>query len=112
MSAQSLTTEERFATIVAAFLNNPDVTPPVGTGFGSSGLRLGGKIFAMLSSRGEFVVKLPQQRVNALIASGDGQRFDPGHGRLMKEWLTVAPASHVAWLSLAQEALEFVSSKP
>lgn len=86
MSHPSRTAEDRFATIVEELLGNPDVTPPSGTGFGSSGLKVGGKIFAMLSSKGKFVVKLPQQRVNALIALGDGERFDPGHGRLMKEW--------------------------
>jgi len=65
----------------------------------------------MLSSNDAFVVKLPQQRVNALIASGDGERFDPGHGRLMKEWVAVEPTSEEEWLSLAQEALVFVAAK-
>jgi hypothetical protein len=61
--------------------------------------------------KGRLVVKLPRQRVDALIASGDGARFDPGHGRLMKEWLTVEPASEEEWLPLAREAMEFVASK-
>ena len=111
MNQPSRTPEERFATIVEELLGNPDVTPPSGTGFGSSGLKVGGKIFAMLSSSGAFVVKLPQQRVNALIAAGDGERFDPGHGRLMKEWVAIAPASEERWLSLAREAMVFVASK-
>ncbi len=111
MNHPSLTPEERFATIVEELLGNPDVTPPAGQGFGASGLRVRGKIFAMLSSKGEFVVKLPQQRVGALIASGDGERFDPGHGRLMKEWVTVEPTSDAGWLPLAREAMAFVASK-
>lgn len=111
MSDPAVTPEERFATIVEEFLGDPDVTPPVGKGFGASGLRMRGKIFAMLSSSGEFVAKLPRQRVDALIASGKGKRFDPGHGRLMKEWVTVAPAAADEWLPLAREAMAFVASR-
>jgi hypothetical protein len=49
--------------------------------------------------------------VEALIASGDGTRFDPGHGRHMKEWLAVAPTSEADWLPLAREAMAFVGTK-
>ncbi len=75
----------------------------------SPGLRVGTKIFAMLV-RGELVVKLARGRVDDLITSGTGTRFDPGHGRPMKEWASV-PAEHAAtWEQLASEALEFVKS--
>ncbi len=111
MTLPSSTPEERFATIVEELLGSPGVTPPAGTGFGASGLKVGGKIFAMLASKGEFVVKLPPQRVDALIASGDGERFDPGHGRLMKEWVAIIPTSEADWLPLAQEAKAFVAAK-
>jgi hypothetical protein len=61
---------------------------------------------------GNLVVKLPKPRVDALVASGDGERFDPRHdGRVMKEWVTLQPTSKEEWLSLAREAMEFVSSK-
>jgi len=56
-----------------------------------------------MSSKGQFVVKLSEERVNALIAGGRGTRFDPGRGRLMKEWLVVT-ADHRLWLPLAREA--------
>ncbi|HLJ81429.1 MAG TPA: hypothetical protein VKT52_08090, partial [Ktedonobacterales bacterium] len=56
-------------------------------------------------------VKLPRQRVDALIASGDGERFDPRRdGRMMKEWLALSPTSEQEWLPLAREALAFVAS--
>ena len=111
------TPEERFAKIVKALSGHPGVTPPLDTTqsrkkFGSSGLKINDKIFAMISSKDEFVVKLPQQRVDALISSGQGKRFDPGHGRLMKEWLTVETTSGEVWLRLAKEAMEFVASRP
>jgi hypothetical protein len=105
------TSAARFATIVDELLGEPDVTPPSGRGFGSSGLRWRGKIFAMLASDDAFVVKLPKSRVDALVASGDGERFDPGHGQLMKEWIAIEPTSEVEWLPLAREALAFVAAK-
>lgn len=108
----SNTPEERFATLVEEFLNYPGVTPPSeGRGFGSSGLKIQEKIFAMLSG-GRLVVKLPKARVDALVASGDGVRFDPRkNGQVMKEWLSVEPASNVDWMELAREALVFVGPK-
>ena len=116
MSHPRITPEERFATIVEELLSNPDVTPPSDVPqskkkFGSSGLRIHNKIFAMLV-KGKLVVKLPKPRVDALIASGDGDRFDPRHdGRLMMEWVSVEPTSEGEWLTLAREAMEFVASK-
>src|SRR5436190_23172996 len=109
MSSALPETQQHFASIVAALQGEPGVT--VGSkskkGFGSSALQLNGKIFAMVSSNGSFVVKLPQQRVQSLESAGTGQRFDPGHGRLMKEWLSLAYGSHEKWLPLAREALRF-----
>ena len=116
MSHPLITPEERFATIVEALLSNPDVTPPSDgpqskKRFGSSGLKIHNKIFAMLV-KGKLVVKLPKPRVDALIASGDGEHFDPRHdGRLMKEWLSLEPTSEEEWLPLAREAMEFVASQ-
>jgi len=65
-----------------------------------------GKIFAMLT-RGMFVVKLPKERVDDLVDAGKGQRFDPGHGRLMKEWIAVE-AGALPWVALAKEAHSYV----
>ncbi|HZU08377.1 MAG TPA: hypothetical protein VFA02_00620 [Pseudacidobacterium sp.] len=95
-----------FAAIAAAFAKTPDIT--AGKLMSSYGLKVNGKIFAMYG-RGKFVAKLPRQRVDELVASGAGERFNPGHGRLMKEW--IAMASHNGdWLSLAREAYSFVKT--
>ncbi len=115
MDQMSVTPEERFATVVAELLNNPGVTPPpdgplAKKKFGSSGLRVHNKIFAMLV-KDKLVLKLPSQRVETLIASGDGEPFESGPGRVMKEWVTVEPTSKEEWLPLAREAMEFVASK-
>ncbi len=61
----------------------------------------------MISSKGQFVVKLPKERVDELVGSFKGERFDPGHGWLMKEWATVGTA-RVNWVELAREACAFV----
>ena len=83
MKSSSSSVEERFARIVRSLKKTPKVT--LGSshkkGFGSSALCVHDRIFAMISSKGEFVVKLPMDRVDALVASGTGERFTPGHGR-------------------------------
>jgi len=102
-----------FERLVARFSADPSVTPPsIGKGgkFGASGLKVHGKIFAMIS-RGALVVKLPRKRVDELVASGTGRAFDPGHGRLMKEWVTIAPSNSRQWGKLALEAREFVAAQ-
>ena len=76
--------------------------------FGSNGLKVDGKLFALFT-QGTLVVKLPKERVAALVAKGDGKPFDPGHGRLMKEWLTVA-SPKLSWSALAKEAHAFVAT--
>ncbi len=101
-----------FEQLVARFSAHPEVDPPsTGRGgkFGASGLKVGGKLFAMMSS-GELVVKLPRQRVDELVATGTGRPFDPGHGRLMKEWVTIAPVHGRDWDKLAEEARQFVTA--
>ncbi|HKA51162.1 MAG TPA: hypothetical protein VKK19_16385 [Candidatus Dormibacteraeota bacterium] len=105
-----MTPEERYTELVRGFTTQKGVTRE-GRGFGSSSLRVGGSIFALLSSRGQFVVKLPRRRVEELIASGEGDRFDPGHGRLMKEWLALRASSSLDWDQLAREAMDFVGSR-
>lgn len=102
--------DARFGGLVAELLGIPGVTPPRGgSGFGRSALRYQNKIFAMLV-RGRLVVKLPRERVSALVTSGDGVHFDANKGTPMREWLSLDPESGQAWLPLAQEALEFSKS--
>jgi TfoX/Sxy family transcriptional regulator of competence genes len=97
--------DPRFAPIVAAFSKNRDVARK--RMFSSSNvLTVNGKIFAMLV-KGRFVAKLPKARVDALTASGRGAPFDPGHGRLMKEWVAIGEGD-ADWLDLAKEAYRFV----
>jgi hypothetical protein len=114
-SGRGRTAEEGFAAIVEALGHQPGVAAPDGAtpsarGFGSSALRVDGRIFAMVS-RGRLVLKLPPRRVTELIGSGDGSTYDAGKGRPMKEWVGLEPARQDDWLDLATEALEFVRSR-
>jgi TfoX/Sxy family transcriptional regulator of competence genes len=103
-----MTADASFAKLVAAFADDPRVTPPEATrrAFGSNGMKADGKIFAMLV-RGSLVLKLPKDRVAALLASGEGAPFDTGAGRVMKEWVVVQLPERT-WLALAREAQAFV----
>ena len=68
-------------------MRHRQVSRPKGKkGFGASALRIDGKMFVLLSSKNELVVKLPKERVDELVASGEGQRFDPRqNAKVMKE---------------------------
>ena len=97
-----------FVPVVEAFASDQRVIYG-GQGFGSRALRLDGKIFAMLSSKGQFVVKLPRDRVIELIRLGKGQYFDTGRDRTMKEWLAIVGRPR-SWLGLAKEAHRYALS--
>ena len=99
--------DPRFVRVVEAFAKDQHVSHGNGKGFGSGALKVNGKIFAMMSSKGKFVVKLPKERVDDLVAAGQGEYFDPGRGRLMKEWVAV-PEENAPWIELAKEAHLFV----
>jgi hypothetical protein len=106
-TSQSLDTPtEMYDKLVEALLIQPEVTQSKKKGFGS-GLRIHNKVFAMLVN-GKFVIKLPQVRVEMLINSGEGERYDHGHGRIMKEWLIVESSSLEDWMYLVKEAMEYV----
>jgi TfoX/Sxy family transcriptional regulator of competence genes len=97
--------DPRFAAVIDAFARDRRVTS--GKMMASLGLRVGGKIFAMLV-RGELVVKLPGDRVSELVGAGLGRHFDPRRdGRLMREWLVLA-GDDPPWVEIAREAYAFV----
>src|SRR6266704_915725 len=102
--------DPRFAPVVDAFAKDRRVTYG-GQGFGSTALKLDGKIFAMMSSKGKFVVKLPKDRVDELVRLRLGEYFDPGHGRVMKEWLALEGGA-ASWVELAKEAHGFARDVP
>jgi hypothetical protein len=95
---------------VAGRLREEDARLEQGRMMNAVGLKTGGRFFAMVV-KGELVVKLPAARVDELEASGAGRRFDPGHGRLMKEWIGLRPADEAACAAYMAEARTFVSPR-
>jgi hypothetical protein len=104
-----VSSESRYADLVQRLAGRSGVTHiSEGKGFGSSGqLKVQGRIFAMLV-RGALVLKLPRARVDELVDSGVGIRFDAGKGKPMREWFVLSSTSTRRWLPLAEEALDFV----
>jgi hypothetical protein len=99
--------DPRLAAIAKLFAKNPKVT--LGKMMASMGLKVDGKIFAMVV-KGKLVVKLPKARVSELVESKAGSYFDPGHGRLMKEWIAMT-AERPDAVTLGREAFGYVSGK-
>jgi hypothetical protein len=104
-----------FERLAAAFSDRAGVSrgreSGSGRGFGSNALQVDGRIFAMPNDAG-LALKLPANRVAALIASGDGLPFDAGKGRPMREWVVIPATAEDRCEALAGEALAFVGSLP
>ena len=102
-------------TLVAEILSSGSATYGTQGGpqraFGATSLKADGRIFAMLV-KDRLVVKLPSARVTELVEDGVGERFDPGHGRIQKEWLSVSGSDPDQWRALATEAEAFVAGRP
>src|SRR6516165_9814970 len=107
---ENLTDDPRFARVVAAVAGKRDVTRESRQGFGSGALKVTGKIFAMMTPRAEFVVKIPKASVDELVSQGVGERFEPGPGRIMKEWPALDRHPEL-WIELAKEAYRFVKEQ-
>jgi TfoX/Sxy family transcriptional regulator of competence genes len=113
MSAPRPAPEERYAAIVQQIVaEDPEVSADSVTAkrmFGmNGGMKIAGKLFAFLA-KGRIIIKLPKQRVDALIAAGHGEPCVMGRGRVMKEWVVVPPDFQDEWPALIGEAKDFVA---
>ncbi len=74
-------------------------------------LRVDGEFFASLEpSTGNMIVKLPADRVDALVESEIGLDFAP-NGRRFREWCAIPEPNLAEWESLLGEARQFVENK-
>lgn len=108
---QSTDSDSEFTRLAEALSKDPRVDDPSvarAKGFGSKGLKVACKLFAF-ESKGRLVLKLPADRVQQLSSSRQGKPFDPGHGRIMKEWVAIDLAHKTLWRDLAREALDFAA---
>lgn len=99
-------TQERLDGFADDYLARPGVD--WGRMFGTIGLRVRGKIFAVAVHTGGLMVKIPEARADARIAAGDVTRMVM-RGREMREWV-VAPldAPDAVWKSLLEEAYAYL----
>jgi hypothetical protein len=97
--------DEAFEAIAARLMKVAGVT--AGPMFGARALKVQEKVFAMVV-KGDLVVKLPRERVEQMVSSSYGRRFDPGHGRLMREWVAIPLGLKASWPRLVREAKDFV----
>jgi hypothetical protein len=95
---------------LAGELQAEDGRIQLGTIMSSRCLRVGKEFLALYDpKRGGAVVKLPKNRVAALIESGHGRSFAPA-GRVFKEWVLVEDTQRRRWRKLLREGIEFVGS--
>jgi len=101
--------QAHYLAVVRALSKQPLVT--VGkVGFGFGALQVRGKIFAMVSSKGKFVVRLSKSHAAQLVESHQADFFEPRPGVKMKEWVVV-PVGTLSWIPVAKSAYNFVKSK-
>lgn len=74
--------------------------------FGSQALKFESRVFAMVV-KGDLVVKLSPERARTLVDEKQAGSFDPGHGRVMKQWVAIDPRSQLDWCNVAREALAY-----
>lgn len=97
--------QDGFWRLAAPLLQEPGVAKS--TLMGLPCVRYDGTFFASFEpSTNRLVAKLPAERVQYLVAGGDGEPFAPA-GRTFREWVAVAPERYQSWDGLLLEALDF-----
>lgn len=75
-------------------------------------LRVNGAFFASWDrSNGALLVKLPEDEVDQLVASGAADPFSPA-GRRFRQWASIPPGREEEWVELLDRALRHVSQLP
>lgn len=101
--------ESTFWNHAEQFLQKPGVTRS--TMMGLPCLRIEGKFFGSFDRKtGDLLIKVPVERVDALIAAGSGQAFAPA-GKRFREWVAISPENDASWPGYLDEALRFVAEQ-
>lgn len=96
---------EIFDPIAARYLELPGVD--IGRMFATEGLRIRGKIFALVSFTGDLMLKLPAARTTELVDADDAERVEMA-GRSMREWVFVPVGRPELWDPLIGEAYAYL----
>ncbi len=101
-AAPTVNGEELFWDLVEPLFADPAVQRS--TMMGLPCVRLDGRFFASLDRRtGALLVKLPPDRVQRVVADGDGEPFAPA-GRVFREWVALPRPDRRRWRALLAEA--------
>lgn len=98
-----MTSEEIWSKVKAHFLKLGEVQKQ------GESLKIRKKMFVMFN-KGNYVVKLPKERVEKIINSGEGLLYDPGNGKIMKEWVIISKEVSDKWIEYASEAKKFAKT--
>lgn len=83
-----------------------------GTMMGFPCMRRKGNFFASLEKdTGDLILKLPKERVDEMVASGEGRAFAPA-GRTFKEWVAIPAQDFERWEPLLEQAWVFAGTLP
>ena len=94
--------QERLDDLANDYLSRPGVD--WGRMFGSMGLRVRGKVFAVAAYRGGLMVKIPAGRADELVTSGAATKIVMA-GSERREWVLMPnSADSEAWCELLAEA--------
>ena len=94
---------DRFAALARPLLAREGIARGKMMGFPC--LRSHGRFFASVHRDGSaLIVKLPEERVKACIATGEGVPFAP-NGRVFREWLAVPLSRADTWPAMLERAL-------
>ena len=95
---------ERLADVASELIELPGVG--VGRMFGSEGYSVRGKLFAFVANDGRLVVKLPAERIEALVLDHMVM-----HGSPMREWAAIPfDDGPERWREVTEAAYAFVDS--
>lgn len=106
--AEHAAAQARLEGLAGPYLARPGVD--WGRMFGTIGLRVRGKVFAVAVHDGGLMVKIPADRAAERMSAGEVERMVMA-GREMREWV-VAPldAPEVLWTSLLEEAHAYLDA--
>ena len=95
-----MTAEEKWLQLKEHFLEMEEVQKQ------GESLKIRKKMFAFFGEE-TFVVKLQKERGAELLQSVDGQPYDPGNGKIMKEWVIIPEEHSERWMDYTLEAKQF-----
>lgn len=95
-----MSAEEHWSKIKEQYLKLDDVQRR------GESLKIKRKMFVFLNKE-NITVKLPKKRVSELLESGEGLPYDPGSGKIMKEWVTIPLESSDKWTAFVKEGMKF-----